>query len=59
MGNLSEEHVGGAFIYSENPEELASWYKKHLCIDYHLSTIGGETLYLVSKPSIFLSVKTK
>ena len=41
MGNLSEEHVGGAFIYSENPEELASWYKKHLCIDYHLSTIGG------------------
>jgi catechol-2,3-dioxygenase len=26
--------IGGVFIYSENPKELAEWYKKHLGIEY-------------------------
>ena len=27
-------HLGGAFIYSENPKELADWYKVNLGIKY-------------------------
>ncbi len=26
--------IGGIFIYSEKPKELADWYKKHLGIEY-------------------------
>jgi D-3-phosphoglycerate dehydrogenase len=26
--------IGGIFIYSEKPRELADWYKKHLGIEY-------------------------
>lgn len=29
--------VGGVFIYTENPEELAVWYKKHLFINWEYS----------------------
>ncbi len=44
MKNSNDEHVGGAFIYSENPEELALWYKKYLCIDYNIATAGGASV---------------
>lgn len=43
MEHSISEYLGGAFIYSEKPEELAAWYKQHLCIDYHLSKAGGAT----------------
>ena len=29
--------VGGVFIYSENPKELAQWYKKHLLIEWEFT----------------------
>ena len=44
MKSANDEHVGGAFIYSEKPEELALWYKKHLCIDYQIATAGGSSV---------------
>ena len=31
-------HVGGIFIYSENPKELAEWYTKHLGIQYEYTS---------------------
>jgi catechol-2,3-dioxygenase len=27
-------HIGGTFIYSKNPEQLAEWYKTHLGIQF-------------------------
>ena len=27
-------HIGGVFIYSENPGKLAEWYQEHLGIEY-------------------------
>ena len=41
MENSFSGHIGGAFIYSENPHELADWYQKHLCIEYKLVSSGG------------------
>ena len=29
--------IGGVFIYSENPKELAEWYKKCLCINWEFT----------------------
>ncbi len=33
--------IGGVFIYSENPKELADWYKKHLLIDWEFTEQYG------------------
>ena len=33
--------IGGVFIYSENPKELAEWYKKHLLIDWEFTEEYG------------------
>ncbi len=41
MAKLFNEHVGGAFIYSEKPKKLADWYKKHLGIEYKMVEAGG------------------
>ncbi len=31
-------HIGGIFIYSESPKELADWYTKHLGIEYEYTS---------------------
>jgi len=40
MPKSFSEHVGGAFIYSEDPIKLAEWYKEHLGIDYKMTAVG-------------------
>ncbi|MFI5149585.1 MAG: VOC family protein [Bacteroidia bacterium] len=37
-------NIGGAFIYSENPETLAQWYAKHLGIVFE-TIPGGSACY--------------
>jgi predicted enzyme related to lactoylglutathione lyase len=34
-------HLGGVFIYSENPRELAEWYKENLGISYESHPDGS------------------
>jgi hypothetical protein len=34
-------NLGGAFIYSENPEALANWYHKHLAITFESAPDGS------------------
>jgi predicted enzyme related to lactoylglutathione lyase len=37
-------NIGGTFIYSENPQALADWYKQHLDISFEMVP-GGSAFY--------------
>ncbi len=41
-------HVGGTFIYSKNPKELADWYKSRLGINY--DHYEGHGVYYCAMP---------
>lgn len=41
-------NFGGTFLYSENPEKLANWYKINLGLDYEYSE-GYEAYYIIFK----------
>ena len=48
-------HIGGTFIYSNDPKELAKWYKKHLGIEFEShgadTNIYYKTFYYNEIPS--------
>ena len=60
MSNEKQPHIaalGGAFIHSENPKELAEWYKKHLGLDYEGNDEYGT--YYVTLPYIDIATGKK
>ncbi|MCX6165564.1 MAG: hypothetical protein NTU73_12015 [Ignavibacteriae bacterium] len=56
-------HIGGTFIYSNNPKSLAGWYNKHLGIEFEAhsgdTNIYYKSFYYNEIPSGGLSLRIK